>query len=75
VNELRVAGVSADMAFGGKGLKGAMKGADRSGARFALILGERDLAAQAVQVKDLTTAEQTEVPLAQVVDVLKGKVQ
>ncbi|SDL68559.1 histidine--tRNA ligase [Nonomuraea jiangxiensis] len=75
VSELREAGVSADMAFGGKGLKGAMKGADRSGARFALILGERDLAAEAVQVKDLTTAEQTEVPLAQVVDVLKGKVQ
>ncbi|WP_197093918.1 histidine--tRNA ligase [Nonomuraea sp. SBT364] len=75
VAELRRAGVSADMAFGGKGLKGAMKGADRSGARFALILGERDLAAEAAQVKDLTTAEQTEVPLARVVDVLKGKVQ
>ncbi|MGA5762179.1 histidine--tRNA ligase [Nonomuraea bangladeshensis] len=75
MNDLRAAGVAADMAFGGKGLKGAMKGADRSGARFALILGERDLAAQAVQVKDLTTADQTEVPLAQVVDVLKGKVQ
>ncbi|MEV0621069.1 histidine--tRNA ligase [Nonomuraea sp. NPDC050404] len=75
VSELRAAGVAADMAFGGKGLKGAMKGADRSGARFALILGERDLAAEAVQVKDLSTAEQTEVPLAQVVDVLKGKVQ
>ncbi|MER6949914.1 histidine--tRNA ligase [Nonomuraea sp. NPDC000554] len=73
--ELRQAGISADMAYGGKGLKGAMKGADRSGARYALILGERDLAAQAVQLKDLTTAEQTEVPLAQVVDVLKGKVQ
>ncbi|WP_327091700.1 histidine--tRNA ligase [Nonomuraea sp. NBC_01738] len=75
VDEVRKAGISADMAFGGKGLKGAMKGAGRSGARFALILGERDLAAQAVQLKDLTTAEQTEVPLAQVVDVLKGKVQ
>ncbi|MFG1710077.1 histidine--tRNA ligase [Nonomuraea sp. M3C6] len=75
VSDLRAAGVAADMAFGGKGLKGAMKGADRSGARFALILGERDLAAEAVQVKDLTTAEQTEVPLAEVVDVLKGKVQ
>ncbi|MGW0810109.1 histidine--tRNA ligase [Nonomuraea sp. NPDC002799] len=72
---LREAGVSADMSYGGKGLKGAMKGADRSGARFALILGERDLAAEAVQVKDLTTAEQTQVPLAQVVDFLKGKVQ
>lgn len=75
VSELREAGISADMAFGGKGLKGAMKGADRSGAKVALILGERDLAAEAVQVKDLNTAEQTEVPLAQVVDVLKGKVQ
>ncbi|MEU0565378.1 histidine--tRNA ligase [Nonomuraea sp. NPDC005983] len=75
ITELRQAGISADMAYGGKGLKGAMKGADRSGARYALILGERDLAAQAVQLKDLTTAEQTEVPLAQVVDVLKGKVQ
>ncbi|MFI6505548.1 histidine--tRNA ligase [Nonomuraea typhae] len=73
VDEVRRAGISADMSFGGKGLKGAMKGADRSGARFALILGERDLAAQAVQLKDLTTAEQTEVPLARVVDVLKGK--
>ncbi|MFF4621420.1 histidine--tRNA ligase [Nonomuraea jabiensis] len=75
VSELRAAGVAADMSFGGKGLKGAMKGADRSGARYALILGERDLAAAAVQVKDLTTAEQTEVPLAEVVDVLKGKLQ
>ncbi|MFI7703760.1 histidine--tRNA ligase [Nonomuraea sp. NPDC049480] len=75
LNELRAAGVAADMAFGGKGLKGAMKGADRSGARFALILGERDLAADAVQVKDLSTADQTEVPLAQVVGFLKGKVQ
>lgn len=75
VNEVRKAGISVDMAFGGKGLKGAMKGADRSGARFALILGDRDLAAQAVQVKDLTTADQTEVPLDQVVDVLKGKLQ
>ncbi|MFI7129869.1 histidine--tRNA ligase [Nonomuraea sp. NPDC050153] len=75
VSGLRAAGVAADMSFGGKGLKGAMKGADRSGARFALILGERDLAAEAVQVKDLTTAEQTEVLLAEVVDVLKGKLQ
>ncbi|MFI6480312.1 histidine--tRNA ligase [Nonomuraea sp. NPDC050663] len=75
VEELRTAGISTDMAFGGRGVKGAMKGADRSGARFALILGERDLAAQAVQVKDLTTAEQTEVPLAEVVEILKGKLQ
>jgi histidyl-tRNA synthetase len=73
VTELRQAGVHADLAYGSRGMKGAMKAADRSGARYALILGERDLAAQAVQVKDLTTAEQTEVPLAEVVETLKGK--
>ncbi|MFC4060383.1 histidine--tRNA ligase [Planomonospora corallina] len=73
VTELRRAGLDADMSFGGKGVKGAMKGADRSGARYALILGERDLEARAVQLKDLTTAEQTEVPLAEVAEILKGK--
>ncbi|GAA3148616.1 histidine--tRNA ligase [Planomonospora alba] len=73
VTELRRAGLDADMSFGGKGVKGAMKGAGRSGARYALILGERDLTAQAVQLKDLTTAEQTEVPLAEVAEILKGK--
>jgi histidyl-tRNA synthetase len=70
---LRRAGIAADMAFGGKGLKGAMKGADRSGASFALVLGERDLAAGSVQLKDLRTAEQVGVPLADVVKTIKEK--
>ncbi len=73
VAELRRGGITVDMAFGGRGVKGAMKAADRSGARYALILGDRDLEAEAVQLKDLTTAEQTAVPLAEVVDILKGK--
>ncbi|GAA1504555.1 histidine--tRNA ligase [Sphaerisporangium rubeum] len=73
VDELRSAGVAADMAFDGKGLKGAMKGADRSGAAYAVILGERDLAAGAAQVKDLASGEQTAVPLADIVTELKEK--
>ncbi|WP_169949999.1 histidine--tRNA ligase [Microbispora sp. H11081] len=73
VSELRRAGLAVDMAFGGRGVKGAMKAADRSGARYALILGDRDIEAGAVQVKDLTTADQTAVPLAEVVAFLKGK--
>ncbi|WP_061295350.1 histidine--tRNA ligase [Herbidospora cretacea] len=73
LTELRRAGLSADMAYGSRGLKGAMKAASKSGARFALILGERDLEAGAVQLKDLETAEQTEVSLASIVDTLKGK--
>ncbi|NJP26499.1 histidine--tRNA ligase [Microbispora hainanensis] len=73
VSELRRAGLAVDMAFGGRGVKGAMKAADRSGARYALILGDRDIEAGAVQVKDLTTADQTAVPFAEVVQFLKGK--
>jgi histidyl-tRNA synthetase len=61
--ELRRAGVRVDLAYGGRGLKGAMKAADRSGARFALVLGERDLEAGQVGLKDLATGEQTSVPL------------
>jgi histidyl-tRNA synthetase len=61
--ELRRAGVRADLAYGGRGLKGAMKAADRSGARFALVLGERDLAAGQIGLKDLVTGEQVAVPL------------
>jgi histidyl-tRNA synthetase len=64
---LRAAGVRVDLAYGGKGLKGAMKAADRSGARFALVLGERDLADGVVQMKELASGDQRPVPLADVV--------
>ncbi|MEU5697102.1 histidine--tRNA ligase [Actinosynnema sp. NPDC020468] len=64
---LRAAGVRFDLAYGGKGLKGAMKGADKSGAKFALVLGERDIEAGVAQLKDLATGEQRPVPLADVV--------
>jgi histidyl-tRNA synthetase len=61
---LRAAGVRVDLAYGGKGLKGAMRAADRSGARFALVLGERDLAEGVVQLKELASGDQRSVPLA-----------
>jgi histidyl-tRNA synthetase len=57
-----------DLAYGGRGLKGAMKAADRSGARLALVLGERDLDAGTIGVKDLTTGDQQSVALDAVVD-------
>ncbi|PYC76319.1 histidine--tRNA ligase [Streptomyces tateyamensis] len=71
--ELRRAGVATDLAFGVKGIKNAMKSADRSGARFALIAGDRDLADGVVQLKDLTSGEQTAVPLDALVTTLKEK--
>ncbi|HEY5856846.1 MAG TPA: histidine--tRNA ligase [Aldersonia sp.] len=64
---LRANGIRTDLAFGGRGLKGAMKAADRSGARCALVLGDRDLEESSVGLKDLRTGEQRQVPLAGVV--------
>ena len=58
INDLRKAGISADMSFGDRGLKGAMKGADRAGARFALVLGEQELENGTVALKDLAAHEQ-----------------
>ncbi|KOG50377.1 histidine--tRNA ligase [Streptomyces decoyicus] len=63
VTELRRSGVATDFAFGGKGLKNAMKSANRSGARLALVAGERDLAEGVVQLKDLESGEQSAVAL------------
>lgn len=73
VVELRRAGVATDLAFGVKGIKNAMKSADRSGARFALVAGDRDLAAGVVQLKDMTTGEQVPVALEALVSTLKEK--
>ena len=70
--ELRAAGVRVDLAYGGKGLKGAMKGADRSGAKLAIVLGERDIAEGNAQLKDLTSGEQQAVALTELVDRVTG---
>lgn len=73
VNDLRERGVSADMSYGDRGLKGAMKGADRAGALYALVLGDKELAEGTVTVKDLGAHEQHEVDLAAVVELLAEK--
>jgi histidyl-tRNA synthetase len=65
--QLRAAGVRVDLAYGDRGLKGAMRAADRSGARLALVAGDRDIEAGTVGVKNLTTGEQVDVPTDSVV--------
>ncbi len=73
VTELRRAGLATDFAYGGKGLKNAMKSANRSGARLAIVAGERDLAEGVVQLKDLESGEQAPVALDAVVEEVRRK--
>jgi histidyl-tRNA synthetase len=67
-HELRRAGLRADRAFGGRSMKAQMKAAGRSGARVAVIVGERELADGTATVRDLGQGEQEIVPRDQVVD-------
>ncbi|MCH6195996.1 histidine--tRNA ligase [Corynebacterium mastitidis] len=75
VNDLRIAGVRTDMAYGDRGLKGAMKGADRAGARLALVLGDQELEAGTVAVKDLAEHSQRDVALDSVVALVADEVR
>ena len=70
---LRTAGVRVDLAYGDRALKGAMRAADRSGARIALVAGDRDIEAGTVGVKDLATGEQVDVAVGAVVAEVLGR--
>ncbi|MFD3313748.1 histidine--tRNA ligase [Streptomyces sp. NPDC058694] len=73
VTELRRNGVAADFSYGGKGLKGAMKNANRSGARYTVVAGERDLAEGVVQLKDMESGEQVPVGVNEIVAELESR--
>jgi histidyl-tRNA synthetase len=69
---LRDEGVAVWLHADGGSLKSQMKKADRSGARYALILGEQELADGTVQVRDLATGEQQHVARAAVAGHVAG---
>ncbi|KAF0961553.1 MULTISPECIES: histidine--tRNA ligase [unclassified Rhodococcus (in: high G+C Gram-positive bacteria)] len=64
--QLRAQGIRVDLAYGNRGVKGAMKAADRSGAALALVLGDRDIAEGTVGIKTLATGDQESVSAADV---------
>ena len=70
---LRAAGLAAVLHCGGGSFKSQMKKADASRARYAVIIGDDEAAAQQVTLKSLRgTAEQTRVELALAIDTLKN---
>ena len=61
--ELRRAGIAATLAFGGRSLRAQLRQANRSGARYAVIAGARELDRGMVTVRDLRSSEQVESAL------------
>ena len=52
-DELRKAGVATDFSYDGRSLKAQMKLADRSGAKFAIIIGEEEIDQDSVSLVEL----------------------
>jgi histidyl-tRNA synthetase len=75
ITALRRAGVNADMAYGSRGLKGAMKAADRSGATYTVLIGAEEKQQALVRIKDMKTGDQQDVPATSAIDWLISRLQ
>ena len=67
---LRTNGFSVDIAYGDRALKGGMKAADKSGARYAMVLGENEISTGSAQLKNMQTGESISVTLRTLQDEL-----
>ncbi len=61
--ELRRAGKIVEIAFGDRALKGAMKGADKSGATYVIVLGESEISSGTVELKEMKSGETKSVKI------------
>ena len=72
-SRLRRAGVGTIEALGDRSLKAQLRQANNLGAAQAVIIGERELESGRVVLRDMTTGEQREIPLEEVVTSLSSK--
>jgi len=59
-NELRKLGIAAEADITGRGVKAQMKYADKTNARFSMIIGDDELDKNKVSIKNMATSEQFE---------------
>jgi histidyl-tRNA synthetase len=57
LSELRNAGLKADLSYGDRGLKGGMKAADKSDARYALVIGDDEIKTGSGQLKLMSSGQ------------------
>ena len=67
--QLRAQGKVVEIAFGERALKGAMKAADKSGAKYVVVLGEAEVTSGEVELKTMSTGDTKTVRIS---DLLKN---
>jgi histidyl-tRNA synthetase len=68
---LRASGFKVELAFGDRALKTAMKIADKSGARYSLVIGDQEIASGVVEVKEMLSGSVNSVRLDSLASALK----
>ena len=68
LQQIRQAGISADMNFAGGSMKSQMGRANKANARFAMILGEDEIKNQTVALKDMQQSTQEIVAMDKIVE-------
>ncbi len=70
--DIRRAGKSAEIAFGDRSLKGAMKGADKSGARFVAVIGDEERDSGQLELKRMSDGTVLSVKIGELLSVLEN---
>ena len=73
IQTLRSAGFVVEQSFGERGLKGAMKAADKSGARYSVVIGDTEISSGSVELKNMATGEAVSVTLSALAATLAEK--
>ena len=68
--QLRNAGKVVEIAYGERALKGAMKAADKSGARYVVVLGDNEIATKSVELKNMNSGVSTSVTIDSLINAL-----
>lgn len=75
LNELRNANIKADMDYMGRKMKAQMKSADRLDAKSVIVIGEEEVEAGIVQLKNMADGSQEKVEDLNIVTVLQDKLR
>ena len=73
--ELRQAGIYCDRDYLGKSLKAQMKDAHNRDAKLVAIMGSDEINAQVITLKDMGTGDQTSLPLNNLVETVKKRLE
>jgi len=70
--ELQKAGFRVEISFGDRALKGSMKAADKSNAKYVLVLGDSEISSGSVELKQMSTGETSSVTLTSLQEHLRS---